>query len=145
MEFLISINGISFWREDLKLEAELQVMSDASRLVGFGVFFCGQWCAEEWPQDWLYSGILRGLTFLEFIPVLVAVQIWGRMFVNHTVHFWMDNVMVVLHIVNSLNSKSAWVMFLIHEFTLLCLHLNILFFARHVPGVSNRVGDALSR
>lgn len=37
--FLCSYNGVSFWREDLRLEAELQVHSDASGSLGFGIYF----------------------------------------------------------------------------------------------------------
>lgn len=50
-QFLASFNGISFWREDLRIEAELQVMSDASGSVGLGVYFRDHWCAEEWPEE----------------------------------------------------------------------------------------------
>lgn len=84
-----------FWREDLKLEADLQVMSNASRSVGFGVYFCRHWCAEEQPQERLGSEISRDLMVLEFFPVLVAVQIWGGLFMNQTVHFWSDIQAVV--------------------------------------------------
>lgn len=35
-------------------------------------------------------------------------------------------------------------MSLVWEFTLLCLHLNILFLACHFPGISNGVADAPS-
>lgn len=72
--FLQEFNGVSFWREDLKLEGELQVMSDASGSVGFGVYFHGHWCTEEWPQQWVQAGITFDLIFLEFPPILVAVR-----------------------------------------------------------------------
>lgn len=61
---------------------------------------------------------------------------------NHTIHYWYDNLVVV--IVNSLMSGSPQVMGLVQEFTLLCLQLNILFLAIHVPAASNGVTDALS-
>lgn len=64
--------------------------------------------------------------------------------VNHTIHFWGDNLAVV-QVVNSLTSHSSLVMDLVRHFTLNCLRLNILFMARHVPGVCNRVADTLSR
>lgn len=58
-------------------------------------------------------------------------------------HFWSDNQAVV-QVVNSLTSKSPHVMSLVWAFTLLCLHLNVLFLARHMPGASNGVAGALS-
>lgn len=121
----------------------MQITSYASGSVGFGVYFWGHWCAEEWPREWLESEIVRDLTFLEFFPLLVALHIWGGDLANRTVHFWSDNLAVV-QVVNTLTSKSPRVMGLVREFTLLCLCFNILFLARHVPGVSNDVADALS-
>ncbi|XP_054843457.1 uncharacterized protein LOC129335043 [Eublepharis macularius] len=143
-DFLGSFNGVSFWREDVLLEAELQVTSDASGSTGFGVYFRGHWCAEQWPAEWAGQGLTRDLTFLEFFPILVAVCLWGKDLANHSVHFWCDN-MAVVQVVNSLSSKSRRVMRLVRVFTLQCLRLNILFRAKHVPGVSNCIADALSR
>lgn len=136
--------GISFWREDLRLEAELQITSDTSETVGFGVYFRNHWCAEVWPQDWRECELARDLTFREFFPLLVAVQIWGRVLENQTVHFWTDNL-VVVQVVNLLTTRSPRVMLLVRMFTLLCLCLNVLFLAHHVPGINNGVADALSR
>lgn len=62
---------------------------------------------------------------------------------NHTVHFWCDK-MAVDQVINSFSSKSERVMWLVRVFVLNCLHLNLLFLARHVPGVVNGVADALS-
>lgn len=59
------------------------------------------------------------------------------------VHFWFDN-MVIIQVINSLNSKLSLVMCLVWAFTLSCLMLTILFLARHVPGVDNGVADAFS-
>lgn len=44
--FLARFNGIQFWRDDLRIETELQVVSDASGSLGFGVMFRNHWCAE---------------------------------------------------------------------------------------------------
>lgn len=114
--------------------------SDASGSIGFGVYFRGQWCTEVWPPEWVESGICWDLTFF---PVLVAVCIWGKELANQTVHFWMDNLAVV-QVVNSLTSRSLCIMSLVRVFTLLCLQLNILFLAHHVPGANNSVADTLS-
>lgn len=118
-------------------------MLDASRFFGFGVFFRGHWCAETWPVDWFTRGMTRDLTFLELFPIHMVVCLWGKDMMNHTVHFWCDNLGVV-HVVNSLTSRLTHVMGLVRKSVLLCLHFNILFLARHVPGCSNRVADALS-
>lgn len=54
--FFDSYNGISFLRDDLLLEDELQVMSDAVGTSRFGVFFRGHWCTDDWPQEWFQAG-----------------------------------------------------------------------------------------
>lgn len=51
--FLDSFNGVVFGWEELRLEAELQVHSDAAGSLGFGVYFHSHWCTEMWPQDWV--------------------------------------------------------------------------------------------
>lgn len=144
LTFLESYNGVSLGREDLLLEAELQVHSDAAGSAGFGIYFRGHWCAQEWPNDWHAAGLTRDLTFLEFFPIVVSVYIWGSEMADKSVHFWCDN-MAVVQVINSLSSKSGRVMNLVRAFTLKCLRLNLLFRARHVPGVANGVADALSR
>lgn len=49
--FLDFYNVVVLWREDLLLEAELQVHSDAAGSLGFGVYFHGHWRTKEWPQS----------------------------------------------------------------------------------------------
>lgn len=38
-QFLENFNGVSFWRDERLLEAELQVHSDAAGGLGFGLYF----------------------------------------------------------------------------------------------------------
>lgn len=82
-------------------------------------------------------------SYFPFFPIIVAVWIWGEDMANRTVHFWCDN-MAVVQVINSLSSKSDCVMGLVRAFTLCCLQLNLLFLAKHVPGIENGVADALS-
>lgn len=142
--FLDQFNGVSFWREDRLLEAELQVHSDAAGGLGFGVYFRGRWCASAWPDRWVELGLTRDITFLEFFPVVVALFLWGSELANSTVRFWCDN-MAVVRIINKQTSRSTRVMRLVRVFVLRCLQLNLLFTARHVPGIDNAIPDSLSR
>lgn len=121
-----NFNGVTFWREELRLEAELQVHSDAAGSLGLGIFFRSHWCSESWPEAWAEKGLTRDLLFLEFFPIVTAVWIWGEDMANHTIHFWCNN-MAVVQVIISLSSKSERVMGLVREFTLHCLRLNLLF------------------
>lgn len=55
-----------FLQEDLKLEAKLQVSSDATGSLGFGVYFRGRWCPGDWLEHWVTAGIPSNLPFLDF-------------------------------------------------------------------------------
>lgn len=63
---------------------------------------------------------------------------------NKCVTFFTDNAAVV-EIINRQTSKDKSIMVLIRDFVLLCLNHNILFRAKHVPGISNSLADSLSR
>ena len=89
-------------------------------------------------------GIMRDLTFLELFPIVGAVWLWGEQWANSVVTFWCDN-QAVIHIVNSLTSRSQRVMTLVRTMVLCCLQFNIVFQGRHVPGVDNNIADALFR
>lgn len=38
-QFFKSFNGISFWMGDMKIETGVQVSSDTTDTIGFGVYF----------------------------------------------------------------------------------------------------------
>ena len=142
--FLQHYNGVSFWRQEVRLEAQFQLSSDASGSYGFGVILKDHWCAHQWPRRWRESAICRDLTFLELFPIAVAVCLWAEVLANSTAHFWCDNFSTV-QIINSLSSRNPWVMNLVRFITARCLQFNIVFYARHVPGLDNGIADSLSR
>lgn len=107
------------------------------------MYFRGHWWAGDWLEAWKIEGITRDLTFLDFFPIWVAIVLWGKDMRDSTIHFWCDN-QVVVHVINSLTSKSHQVMGLVRGFILRCLRFNIFFLVRHVPGLDNGVADALS-
>lgn len=90
------------------------------------------------------KGITEDITVLELFPLLVSLQIWGNDLRNKKILFRVDNLAVV-HIVNSMTSKSDRVMTILRAFTLQCLHLNIAVKAQHLSGSLNQVADSLSR
>ena len=143
-KFLVEYNGVSFWRSTRLLRAEFQVQSDAAGSAGFGIYYRGRWCSGTWPVEWHQTGVTKDLTFLEFFPIVGALWLWAEEWANSAVRFWCDNQAVV-HVVNNQTSRSERVMALVRAFTLRPLKFNILIQARHVPGIDNRIADALSR
>ena len=67
----------------------------------------------------------------------------GQTFGPSAITFWFDNMSMV-HVVNTLSSKSVRVIGLIRAFTLRCSEYNIVFWACHIPGIENELAGALS-
>lgn len=112
--------------------------------LGFGVNYQGRWCQAKWPDSLHTRGLTLHKKFLELFPIVVAVSIWGKEFINKKNKFCCDNIAVV-SILNKLSSKSEAVMCLVCFLTLQCLKLNISVKATHIPGRKNEICDALSR
>lgn len=80
----------------------------------------------------------------ELFPIVVACAIWYPHFSGKRIQFWCDNESVVA-IINSGHSKVPRIMDLVRFLVLISMKHNFYVKARHVPGVSNEVADALSR
>ncbi|KAJ1217678.1 hypothetical protein NDU88_005271 [Pleurodeles waltl] len=139
--FLESFNGIPLkvWHD---CEWDVQLFSDAAGSTGFGLYWEGRWCAEEWPNEWKNGG--RSIAFLELFPLIVAVCLWGTELRHTRVLFRVDN-MAVVQMVNRQSAREAGVLQLMRVFVLQCLRNDIHFRARHGLGVNNDIADALSR
>ena len=141
--FLQSFNGSAiipdqFWCED----RDLQFFTDASGVIGFGGFFRGNWFQGRWPEK--CKSEKHSIAWLEFFPVVVAIVVWGRLLKGKRVIIRSDNAAVVA-IINKQSSKCPEIMKLVRFFVLQCLKDNVVFSARHIPGVKNNIADALSR
>lgn len=147
LQFLSEYNGTTvildkFWSSN----SDLNLFSDSAggKEKGFGIFFDNRWAQACWPSSWVNSDILTDITFLELFPVVVALNIWGELLRNKRILFHVDNQAVVA-IVNKKSSRSPRVMSLVRKLVLDCLKYNILIKCEHIPGVMNKVCDALSR
>lgn len=147
LSFFSCHNGISVFHDRFWVsnhEAELFTDSAGGSDRGFGIYYQGHWCQGSWPEAWHESGLTKNITALELFPIFLAVTIWGAHLSNKKLKFHCDNQAVVC-ILNSGTSTSAEVMCLVRSLTLLCLRLNILLKAEHIPGTRNIICDALSR
>jgi len=112
--------------------------------MGFGIYFKGLWSQGKWPSLWREQGLTRDITVLKLFPILVVIVGRGSQMINKRLLFHCDNLAVV-HIINTMSSKSDRVMTLVRVLILQCLQYNIAIKAVHVPGVKNLICDALSR
>ena len=92
----------------------------------------------RFPNEWSKLNI----TFLELYPIIIALELWGHLWKNHSVVFYTDNE-ALSSIINKQTTRITSVMF--RTLVLLCLRLNIEFKARHISGKLNYKADALSR
>lgn len=142
--FLSDFNGQSLWQSEFVEARALGLFTDAAGGYGFGAFWSGHWCAEQWPPDWVEASVTRNITLLELFPVVVALAIWGPHFANKRILLHTDNK-GVLFAVNCLSSSSVMVVRVLRQIVWFCLRYNIWLKARHLPGVDNEIADSLSR
>ena len=88
--------------------------------------------------------LLKDITFLEFVPIVLSMTIWGSRLQNKKVEFYIDNRALV-DIINTQTSKYKRVMALMRPFILYTLQNNIIFRAQHIEGKNNEIADAISR
>ena len=124
---------------------DLELYTDAASSIGFGGYFNGQWFQGRWPPH-LQLDSTRGISieWQELFPIVVACAIWFPRFSGKRIQFWCDNESVVA-IINSGHSKVPRIMDLLRFLVLISMKHNFYVRARHVPGVSNEIADALSR
>lgn len=138
--FIEHFNGKSmFLADQWSTSDSLQLYTDASG-VGFGGVFGKKWFFGQWSELWTKHHI----SVKELLPIVVAVETWGSDLQNKKIYFYSDN-MAVVQVINKQTAKDPHIMKLLRRLVVQCLKCNILFRARHIPGVDNVLSDRLSR
>ena len=122
----------------------LQLFTDASAEIGFGAFFDGSWTHGRWLLSVRSMQLSSSIAFLELVPIVLALRLWGSVLSYKCVIFWSDNEAVVT-IINRQPSRCLKSVQLVRTLVIRCLELNIHFMAKHIPGIDNGIADALSR
>ncbi|KAK6185508.1 hypothetical protein SNE40_007726 [Patella caerulea] len=147
LHFLENFNGETFFPESEWLSSDtLNLFTDSSGngLLGCGAYFAGQWVYFGWPKAWENKSILADITFLELVPIVIALELWGFRFSNKRLLLHVDN-MALVRILNTCTSKSKRVMSLIRPLLMVFLKHNIVFRATHVRSQDNGICDSISR
>jgi len=140
--FFQSFNGKSFFLEEAwATSCQLRFYTDAAKSQGYGIIFGCHWAYGEWPDEWKTN---RDISFLEFFPIVVGLSMWCHTLRNKRVLFMTDNESVV-HVINKQTSRDTYLLSLIRKMVFICLRNNILFRAKHIPGIQNGLADSLSR
>ena len=145
--FLEDYNGLSYIQDDVWISSEcLQLFTDSSGAAGLGCgcYFAGKWAFYQWPKQWHNQSILSDITFLEMVPVLLAINLWGRELSKKRILLRIDNEALV-SVLNKQSSKSKRLMILVRKFVLFSMMLEIVFKAVHISTYHNGIADSISR
>ena len=145
--FLQEFNGVSYIPEDRWFSSDsLQLFTDSagSADLGAACFLDGKWCFFQWPEKWRGCEVLRDMTFLEMIPVVLSMFVWGTVLANKKIILHIDNEALV-YVLNHQTSKSKRLMQLVRPFVLMTMKFNINFKAVHIASKNNYIADAISR
>jgi hypothetical protein len=138
--FLDKFNGKALFPSGITHSASsLHLFTDASNLSFVGLFGTN-WFYTPFSEEWLQYHI----TVREFLPIVIALELWSATFRNSTVVLHSVNLAVV-HVINKNTSEDPHLMRLMRRLMLLLLQHNIHFTAKHFPGVLNTAADMLSR
>lgn len=119
-----------------------QLFIDSSGSLWCGAFFQNKWIVLQWPTEW-NENILQDITFLELVPIVLAVTTWRKQLTNKKVIFHVDNLALV-DILNSKSSKSSRVMSLLRPLVLITMNNNIQLKCCHIQGSRNDIADSIS-
>ena len=140
-QFLSSWNGVGFWLyPGMTATTDLEVTSDAAGSIGFGAYFYGQWFYGPWAP----SQAQQSIAYKELFPVVIPAHLWGHLWTKRHVLFRSDNEAVVA-ILTSRTSKVPALMRLLRDLLLSAAQFNFTFTSVHVPGIQNKIADAISR
>ena len=147
LTFLKKFNGVAYipsatWFHSDNLE--LYTDSAGSRTFGCGCFFKQEWAFFPWPESWCCDEIMKDITFLEMVPVILALFLWGGQLSHKNVVLHIDNEALV-YVINKQTSKSKRLMQLVRRFVLIAMENSIVFKAFHISTSLNCIADSISR
>lgn len=97
LSFLEQYNGKFMFINDKFLSNEsLCLHTDSAQSIGYGDVYGTHWFYGPFPPEWKTFNI----TFLELYPIVVSVHLWAKMWKNHSIVFFTDNLALV-SIINS--------------------------------------------
>ena len=132
-------NGKTIFIQNFQNSETLNLYSDASKQA-CAATFKDQWLVIPFPESWSQKNI----AYLEFYPILIALELFGINMSNQDITIHCDNK-AVCQIINKQSCKDPPIMTLVRKMVLVVMQYNIKFRAIHLPGSKNYLNDKLSR
>lgn len=131
-QFAVPWNGVSMLLEWKKQNPDVDIISDAS-----GNWGCETYCESQWFQlQWMDSTKPMHITTKEFIPVVIAADVWGVNWAGKSVLICSDNAGVVV-VINSGSSRDHEDVRLMRCLVFISAKFDFIFSAAHIPGIYN--------
>ena len=122
------------------LAHDINLFTDESGTLGFGIYFDGKWISQRWPAEKLAHSI----QWKELFPIWVACLLWSKQFTGKRLLFHCDNMSVV-NIWSTKSSRCPQVMVLLRKLFFLAATDHFTVDVSHIPGIDNHIADSLSR
>ena len=116
-----------------------EICTDAS-LQGYSSTYRRHYIQSAYPEIWSINPI----HILELYPIFLLIAMFSRNFRDSFVNEWCGNQAVVA-IINNLTANESVVLGLLRRIVLILMKNNIIIQTPHIPGVDNKLCDALSR
>ena len=113
-----------------------------SGMLGLGAFFQGEWLQSRWPA-WVRDQ-KPAIEYLEPVPILFPVIVWGKTLFGKKVIFHCDNQGATLAWEN-LGSTNTGVLDLMRRILMMAARGNFNVTPKHIAGIYNGTADACSR
>ena len=119
---------------------EFQLFTDASGLLGFGIYYQGHWLNGRWTSE----QSAMSLTWKELFPIALACRVWGNEWTRRKLLVHCDNASVV-SVMASGTARDPFVMHLVRDIFFTAAKGQFIIFVQHIFGVDNGLADSLSR
>ena len=140
-DFLPGWNGVSLMlQRDWATATDLHLSSDASGTLGFGAYFQGAWIMGTWSEHQL----VKSIQWKELFAIIAAAATWGHQWQRKKIIIHCDNLAIV-QIWQAKNPKNQALSQLCRTLFFLAARNSFNVVLKHLPGIDNRIADALSR
>ncbi len=140
--FMTDYNGVSLIQDSKYSEPDTVLQTDSCR-NGMGAFTsAGFYLHSEFP-DFIADRNLH-ISALELLCIVVACRLWGHMFSRRRLVVRCDNEAVCMA-VNHNRSRDSFLQAALRELWFIEASCNFTLRCVHIPGLNNRIADALSR
>lgn len=119
---------------------DLELFTDASGGLGFGIYFQGHWLNGSWPSH--LSD--RSIQWKELYPIALACLLWGPLWRGKKLLFHCDNQSVV-DVWAKGSSRDPLLMHLVRSIFFCAASHQFSVLVSHIRGTDNSIADALSR